>query len=96
MYSIKSLSVYNVDIPPDVLESLSNSCNQLESIELKNVKNYGGLDTLIKANVNLISHNLELRPYTNASIFEILGLHCPLLQICRVEGAMNVIYVMTD
>ena len=86
---LENLNIRHIEIPDFGLEFLSSSCHQLKSIEFKSVTNHLGLDQIIKANVNLVSLNLALPSYMHSSILEILGLHCPSLQICRIDGIYN-------
>ena len=82
---LETLKLWNVSVPGNGLETLSKTCHQLKLIELQHLENHSGIDQLIKVNVNLLSLDLSLDSYIHSSILEILGLHCPLLQICRIE-----------
>ena len=83
---LETLSIYFAALPDDGLEILSRTCHKLKSITLTEVRSYVRLDELLIANKNLISLNLS-DLYTNSSILETLGLHCPLLETCLIEGA---------
>ena len=84
---IESLDTYNADIPNNGIESMSKTCHQLKHLKLLNA-HYTGILELLKTNRQLLSLNLRLYSSTNAFIFgdilEILGLHCPLLEICQI------------
>ena len=82
---LETLKLYNVNIPDDGLETLSKTCHQLKSIQLRHV-NHVGLDKLLKTNVNLRSLFLSFDSGAFPFILEILGLYCPLLQVCQIEA----------
>ena len=84
---LKTLKLFYIEIPDSGLEALSNLRHQLKSIELRYVTNHLGLDKLIKANTNLVSLHVEgdTIALIIGDILEMLGLHCSLLQICRLK-----------
>ena len=86
---LETLKIWSVNLRGKGLEILSNSCHQLRFIELQYVENHSGLDKLIKVNKNLVSfkvlQDFSTSTLINGNVLEILGLYCPLLQICRIE-----------
>ena len=93
MYSIGKSPTTEVDIPENGFETLSNSFHQFKNIILKTY-NCTGIEKLLTVNPGLLS--LDVRPVFSSQrypilgdILEILGLHCPLLQICQIRGSIK-------
>ena len=90
---LEYLEMINVDIPDNGIEILSKTCRNLKRIAFSNVC-CKGMDKLLKVNPSILSLDLHLRITTEnfpmlGEILEILGLHCPLLQICRIKGIIK-------
>ena len=87
---LECLEMRSVDIPDDVIEILSKKCHHFKHIALIDVC-CSGIVKLLIVNAGLLSLNLQPSYLMSDSdilgdILVTLGLHCPLLQLCQIEG----------